>query len=167
MNTLIINGHPNYDQSNLNKKIVEWISQEQKVDVINIKELYPDFKINVKIEQERLLKYDKIILQFPIYWYSTPAIIKQYIDDVFAYGYAHGTEYKLEGKEIVLSSTTPSPQNAYKIDGLKEMTIEQMFLPIVKTFEYMKLNYRGAIVLFDADKTSFDDYKIIFKKTVS
>ena len=54
-------------------------------------DLYPDFKIDVAEEQKHLAAADRIILQFPFYWYSTPALLKQWQDDVLTYGWAFGS----------------------------------------------------------------------------
>jgi NAD(P)H dehydrogenase (quinone) len=45
---------------------------------------------DVKAEQEKLLWADALILQFPLWWYSMPAILKGWVDRVYAYGFAYG-----------------------------------------------------------------------------
>ena len=52
---------------------------------------YPDFMIDVKREQQLLLDHDIIVLQHPFYWYSSPAIIKEWLDLVLENGWAYGT----------------------------------------------------------------------------
>ena len=54
-------------------------------------QLYPNFDIDVKTEQKILEVSDRIVLQFPIYWYQTPALMKQWFDVVFEYGWAYGS----------------------------------------------------------------------------
>jgi NAD(P)H dehydrogenase (quinone) len=45
---------------------------------------------DVKAEQEKLLWADMLILQFPLWWYSMPAILKGWVDRVYAFGFAYG-----------------------------------------------------------------------------
>jgi NAD(P)H dehydrogenase (quinone) len=45
---------------------------------------------DVRAEQERLLWADALILQFPLWWYTMPAILKGWVDRVYAYGFAYG-----------------------------------------------------------------------------
>lgn len=45
---------------------------------------------DVKAEIEKLLWADLLILQFPLWWFTMPAILKGWVDRVFAYGFAYG-----------------------------------------------------------------------------
>ena len=57
---------------------------EDEID--NLYKLYPDFKIDVKKEQEKLVRADCIILQFPMFWYNTPALMRQWFESVLEHG---------------------------------------------------------------------------------
>lgn len=46
--------------------------------------------IDIEQEQNKLLWADTVILQFPLWWYSMPAILKGWVDRVYAYGFAYG-----------------------------------------------------------------------------
>ena len=48
----------------------------------DIFQLYPDYKIDVSAEQEALLRHDTIILQYPMFWFNMPAILKLWFDEV-------------------------------------------------------------------------------------
>lgn len=87
MKTLVLMFHPNLKNSKVNKRMVNTISKMENVDVRNMYDLYPDFKIDVRTEQQAMEKADRIILQFPIRWYSSPALLKQWEDDVFEAGW--------------------------------------------------------------------------------
>lgn len=49
-------------------------------------ELRPD----VREEQRRLAEAELLVLQFPLWWYGTPAILKGWLDRVLTAGFAHG-----------------------------------------------------------------------------
>ena len=70
-------------------------------------DLYPDGRIDVVAEQAALTAVDRIVLQFPMYWYSSPALLKQWQDDVLTYGWAYGsTGRALAGKELLVAVST-------------------------------------------------------------
>ena len=79
---LIISGHPDLQQSWTNRLIINTL--EQEVSDLNVRRLdqrYPDFNIDVASEQQALLDAEIVVLQFPFYWYSVPALLKQWLDD--------------------------------------------------------------------------------------
>ena len=72
---LLVVAHPNIESSLGNKTIVEnFKALHPDVEIDELYKLYPDFKIDVKKEQEKLVKADSIILQFPMFWYNAPAL---------------------------------------------------------------------------------------------
>lgn len=99
MKILLIHAHPKPSTSIAQKAM---LNASRNVDGITHHDLYaayPDFAIDVKREQEMLLAHDLIIFQHPFYWYSTPAIIKEWQDVVLDFGWAYGPGGdKLHGK---------------------------------------------------------------------
>lgn len=79
-----------------------------------IHNLYPDYKINKKVEHEVLLRHQAIVFQYPIYWYSKPAILKHWFDEVFEHQFASGSKGdKLKGKNFVPSITVRTSESIY------------------------------------------------------
>lgn len=98
-NILIISGHPNLNESIGNATILDEIALAlPEAEIRRLDWLYPDNRINVKAEQESLLKADVIVWQFPFSWYSLPGVMKLWLDEVFVHGFAHGSTAKLGGK---------------------------------------------------------------------
>lgn len=88
-NILIVSGHTDLNESVANKTILEEISNKlPKAEVDYLDKLYPDYKIDVKAEQEKLVKADVIVLQFPILWYSMPSIMSKWMEDTFENGFS-------------------------------------------------------------------------------
>lgn len=76
-NILIVSGHTDLNDSVANKTILEEIEKKlPNVEISYLDKLYPDYKINVKDEQEKLLKADIIVLQYPVFWYSMPSLLE-------------------------------------------------------------------------------------------
>ena len=101
---LVISGHTDLATSVANKTILDTIGQYlPETEIVKLDTLYPDFKIDVDAEQQRLLKADIIVLQFPIFWYSAPSILERWMEETFRHGFSHGsTGNKLKGKKMIL-----------------------------------------------------------------
>lgn len=133
--TVIISGHPQLEESNTNSIILDELAKaDLDVSIRKLDELYPDYKINIDQEQAALVGADIIVLQFPFYWYSVPAILKKWIDDVLNYGFAYGsTGDKLHGKQFLLSITIGGPEEAYTPLGFNHFPIRQLLHPLEQT----------------------------------
>ena len=125
---LLVVAHPNIASSIGNKTIIEkFKTLHPDVEIDELYKLYPDFKIDVKREKEKLLRADYIILQFPMFWYNAPALMRQWFESVLEHGFAYGSNGKaLEGKKLILSITTGSPTEDYKPGGKQSYTIEDL-----------------------------------------
>jgi len=132
---VVISGHPNLEQSWTNKVILNQLeSNVESIDIRRLDSLYPDYKIDIEAEQAALTKADIIVLQYPYYWYSAPALLKKWIDDVFAFNFAFGPEGdKLKNKHFILSFTVGGPEESYDPLGYNHFTIEQLAYPLQQT----------------------------------
>lgn len=144
---VIISGHPNLSASHTNTLILDELSlQLANVEVRRLDELYPDYKIDIQAEQEVLIKADIVVLQFPFYWYSVPALMKKWIDDVFSYDFAYGAKGdKLKGKDLILSFTVGGPEESYDPLGYNHFEIEQMIRPLQQTAYLAGMNYTKPV----------------------
>src|SRR3954466_682289 len=92
MRTLILFAHPNQRVASINRSMAEAAMRIEGVTFVDLYAEYPRFEINIDREQSRLREHDAIIFQFPVYWYSTPALLKEWQDLVLEYGFAYGPE---------------------------------------------------------------------------
>ncbi len=84
---LIVSGHTDLNNSVANKNILKILKEElsdAEFDILS--ELYPNYIIDVKKEQEKLLNADIIILQYPMFWYSMPSLLERWMEEVFTHG---------------------------------------------------------------------------------
>ena len=98
--------------------IIKTLENEETILYKDIKTLYSDFKFDIKKEQEDILKADKIVFQFPLYWYTAPSILKQWVDDVFAYDFAF--TYDKEGSWTPLHLVDKKFQMVVSVGGSKD-----------------------------------------------
>lgn len=146
-NVLIVSGHTNLAASVANKTILDTLHAHlPEAEIVKLDELYPDFNIDVEAEQQRLLRADIIVLQFPIFWYSAPSILERWMEETFQHGFSHGsTGDKLKGKKLVLSFTTGAPEAMYSHDGTMGYTIDE-FLPCYKaTCQLCQMEFAGYV----------------------
>ena len=110
---------------------------------------YPTHHIDVRAEQQRLLEHDVIIFLFPLYWYSTPAILKDWQDMVLEYGFAYGHDGdKLKGKTFLCATTAGAGIHTYSRDGFNHFTIRQLLYPLEQTATLCCMKYLPPFVLF-------------------
>lgn len=170
MSTLIILAHPNIGSSKINSKLINSIKNENSITVKNLYDLYPDFKIDVKQEQEDLLKANKIIFQFPFYWYNCPALLKEWIDRVMEYNWAFGPEagkkYALNGKKFSIVVSTGGLENNYQKNGLVGHTLNELLLPFTLSASYLQMESKGSFFVNNAHGISENELNEITKKYI-
>lgn len=154
--TIIINGHPDLPISVSNAAIVDELLSlavennfGSEIQIRNLAFLYPDLKIDKKAEQEVLIDAQIIVLQFPLFWYSVPSILKLWIDEVLEYGFAYGkTGTRLHGKKLLLSFTTGGPETAYHIDGRNHYEILDLMKPLIQTSNLIGTIFQEPVISF-------------------
>lgn len=131
---LINYGHRRPQNSQFNARLSAAVSDLPGVTFNDLGQRYPDLVIDGERERELLLAHDVIVLQFPFYWYHTPAILKEWQDEVLAFGFAYGPGGdKLKGKSLLVAMTTGGPAEAYQHGGYNRYTFEELLLPLHAT----------------------------------
>lgn len=148
MKTLVITAHPNMSKSKVNKAWTNRLQQEENVTVHDLYSLYPTFEIDAEREQQQLLEYDRIVFQFPFYWYSSPALLKQWQDSVLTYGFAYGSEgTRLHGKEFMLAISSGGPAEAYQAGGYNHYSISELTKPFQATANLCGMKFLPTFLL--------------------
>lgn len=145
---LIVSGHTNLNNSFANKIILDKLAKDLPEAVFDyLDKEYPDFAIDVKAEQQKLVDADIIVLQFPVFWYSYPSIMHRWMEDVFEHGFSHGSRGKaLLGKKLVASFTTGAPEEMYVKGGPQLYPIDELVVPAIKsTANLCSMDYAGYV----------------------
>ncbi len=133
--------------SRVNLHLVRAAESVAGVTFHDLYEEYPEFDIDVEREQRLLEAHDIIVLQHPVFWYSTPALLKQWEDLVLEHGWAYGTDATaLVGKRILNAMTTGGREQAYSPEGLNRFSIRQLFRPLEQTFRLCGMQYLPPFV---------------------
>jgi glutathione-regulated potassium-efflux system ancillary protein KefG len=145
---LIQFAHPALQKSRVNRKLIAALQGLEEVTINDLYEEYPDFSVNVKREQELLLSHDIIVFQHPFYWYSCPALLKEWEDLVLQYGFAYGTQgTQLKGKWVLTAITTGGPKSAYRREGNNYFTIRELLRPFEQTVRLCGMVYLPPFVV--------------------
>ena len=145
---LILFAHPAFEKSRVNMHLAESVKNLEGVAFHDLYQIYPDLQIDVKREQEMLEQHDIIIFHHPFFWYSTPAILKEWQDLVLEHGWAYGSQGNaLKGKLFMNVITTGGPEIAYHSEGRNHFTIRQLLAPIEQTANLCKMIFLPPFIV--------------------
>ena len=109
-------------------------------------DLYPDFAIDVRAEQEALARASLIVWQHPMYWYGVPPLLKLWFDKVLAQGWAYGDgAAALAGKSVLWVVTTGAEPSAFVSDGMHGFPFEVFTAPIEQTARFCGMSWLPPI----------------------
>lgn len=148
---LILFAHPAQRRSEVNVQMAKAAARLENVTLIDLYAEYPDYFINVDREQKRLLEHDVIVFLHPFYWYSTPAILKEWQDLVLEYGFAYGKDGdKLHGKILFSTVSAGGGRDAYQKEGTNHFTLRELFAPLEQTASLCGMIYLPPFALFSS-----------------
>jgi glutathione-regulated potassium-efflux system ancillary protein KefG len=148
---LILFAHPAIHKSKINKYLIESVLHEPGITVNNLYEKYPDFYIDIIAEQQLLLEHDIIVWQHPFYWYSGPALLKEWFDLVLQHGFAYGDKgRRLEGKKAMSVVTTGGRREVYSAQGRNHFTMNEFLVPYRQSANLCRMDYLPPFVVHGA-----------------
>ncbi len=155
---LILFAHPAYQSSRANRHMVAAVRDLEGVMFRDLYELYPDFTIDVVEEQRLLVAHDVIVFHHPFYWYSCPALLKEWMDLVLEHGFAYGKGgAALEGKRLITVTTTGGSRDAYHREGHNHFEIQDFLAPFEQTANLCGMRYLPPYVVHEANRSSIED----------
>jgi putative NADPH-quinone reductase len=148
---LVLFAHPSLDRSEVNQPMADAAAKVRGVTLVDLYAEYPAFDIDVEREQERLLTHDVIAFLHPLYWYSTPALLKEWQDLVLEHGFAYGSGGKaLRGKLFFNALSAGGPAAAYCAEGYNHFSIRELVAPLEQTANLCQMVYLPPFALFGA-----------------
>lgn len=150
---LVIVAHPQILHSKVNQRWVKALAQyPDRFTVHELYQVYPDGKIDVAKEQQLIEEHEYLVLQFPVYWFNCPPLMKKWLDDVFTHGWAYGsTGDKLRHKKIMLAVSAGGKADEFSDSGKYQITLDQVLKPFELTAHYVEADYQSVYAFYNAE----------------
>lgn len=145
---LILFAHPRFEHSRSHATLLRYLPTDSDITFHDLYEHYPGFNIPITREQQLLLAHDVILWQHPLYWYSCPPLLKQWIDLVLTHGWAYGPGGNaLAGKAVANVITTGGTRTAYTPEGHHQFTLSEFLRPFQRTTTLCHMQYLPPFVV--------------------
>jgi len=161
---LVIVAHPELEQSRANRRLLQAARAQQenlapgRLAVRDLYALYPDYLIDVGAEQAALAAARLVVWQQPVRWYGMPPLLKLWLDDVLAFGWAYGPDgHALRGKDLWLVASTGGPEESYRPDSYNRYFFDAFLPPYEQTAALCGMRFLPPLVLHGAHKASEAD----------
>lgn len=152
---LVLFAHPRLEKSRTNRALLSRVPKHKHITFRDLYEHYPDFNIDIGREQQLLLQHDIIVWHHPLYWYSAPPLLKQWIDLVLTFGWAYGPDGRaLVGKAVQAVLTTGGADVAYTKEGFHGWTMEEFLRPLQRTATLCGMRWNDPFVVHGTNKLS-------------
>ena len=157
---LVLVAHPELEQSRANGRMLRAAraleaAMPQRIAVRDLYALYPDYLIDVAAEQEMLAAAKLVVWQHPIHWYGMPPLMKLWVDEVLAFGWAYGPDGNaLRHKDLWLVATTGSPEDSYRPDSYNRYFFDAFLPPYEQTAALCGMRFLPPLMLHGAHKAS-------------
>ena len=157
---LVLFAHPSQDRSEVNMALKRATEGRDRVTLVDLYGEYPDYRIDIDREQQRLRDHDVVVFMFPLYWYSTPSILKEWQDLVLEYGFAYGSEgTALHGKTFLCVLSAGGAAQAYRAEGFNHFTIRELLQPLEQTARLTGMHYLPPLALFGS-RTAVEEQRL-------
>jgi putative NADPH-quinone reductase len=155
---IVYYAHPGHRHSHVNRHMARAAERVPGITFVDLYADYPRFDIDVAREQQRLLDHDVILFQFPVFWYSTPSLLKEWQDLVLEHGFAYGVGGdKLRGKICMLAITGAGPAEAYTESGYQHYPLRTFLTPLEQTARLCEMRFTAPYVLYAALRAPADN----------
>lgn len=168
--TLILLFHPDYQSSRTNRALAAAAGTRPGTTIIDMHALYPDGRIDSDAEVARLLAAERIILQFPVQWYSTPPLLKAWQDAVLTrmfYIHYEAEGAKLAGRPFMIAATAGNGPDAYGPSGANLFSLRDLLKPLQATAHRCALAWQEPFLIYDARRADAEALAAVSSHYVS
>lgn len=165
--TLILLFHPDLSRSKANRALVDAAATVPGVEIVDMYRQYPAGPINVDAEVARLLTANRLVLQFPVQWYSTPALLKSWQDTVLTrmFYLAYDAEgAKLAGVPLMVTATAGNLEEAYSSTGENLFPLTELLRPLQATANRCGLPWSPPFLVYRANKQTDAGLQIVAQR---
>jgi glutathione-regulated potassium-efflux system ancillary protein KefF len=152
---LVLVAHPDIARSRVNRALAAQarLLPSADVEVRDLYALYPDYVIDIEAEQAALAAARAVVWLHPVQWYSMPALMKLWMDDVLAFRWAYGPGGRaLVGKCLWLVVSTGGVEASYRQQGGAEAPFERFLPPYRQTAQMVGMRFLDPLVFHGAHR---------------
>ena len=152
---VVLVAHPQQEHSRVNRALMRGAAQAVpgRVDVRDLYALYPDYLVDAEAEQAVLADARLVIWQHPVHWYGMPPLMKLWLDEVFAFGWAYGPGGQvLQGKDLWLVASTGGPEESYRPSGYNRYFFDAFLPPYEQTAALAGMRFLPPLLLHGAHR---------------
>jgi glutathione-regulated potassium-efflux system ancillary protein KefG len=147
--TLLVYAYPALERARISPAMADAVRDLPGLTVHDLYEVYPDFTIDVPAEHRRMYDHDLIVLQFPLYWFSIPSLLKEWMDLSWSRGFAFGEGARLKGRTLMCAISTGANRDAYE-NGVYRFPLDEFLRPLKEAAGYCGLTWAEPFVLHGA-----------------
>ena len=150
MSTVLLLAHPNFEASRANRALLSAVGDLPDLEIADLYALYPDGRVDVAAERDRLLRATRLVFQFPLQWYATPALLKQWEDAVLTplFYTQPDVAASTAGLALLAATTTGGPSASYEPGGVGT-TIHELFAPLRATARKCRWEWQPPFAVHD------------------
>ena len=154
--TVVLVAHPQIEHSRVAQRLMRRAATcGPAVAVRDLYALYPDYWIDSAAEQAALAPVQLVVWLHPIHWYGMPPLMKLWLDEVFAFGWAYGPRGQaLRGKDLWLVASTGGPADSYRPEGYNRHRFDAFLPPYTQTAALCAMRWLPPLVLHGAHRAS-------------
>ena len=158
---LVLAAHPQLEHSRVTRTLMRAAARApggvSRIEVRDLYALYPDYWIDTAAEQAALAAARLVVWLHPVHWYSMPPLMKLWLDEVFAIGWAYGPGGQaLRGKDLWLVASTGGPASSYRPDGYNRYFFDAFLHPYEQTAALAGMRWLPPLVLHGAHRVGED-----------
>jgi glutathione-regulated potassium-efflux system ancillary protein KefF len=154
---LVLAAHPQMARSRVTRRLMHRAAAGPdgalRAEVRDLYALYPDYWIDVPAEQTALARARLVVWLHPVHWYGMPPLLKLWLDETFAFGWAYGPGgAALAGKSLWLVASTGGPADSYRPDGHNRHAWADFLPPYTQTAALAGMRWLPPLVLHGAHR---------------
>jgi glutathione-regulated potassium-efflux system ancillary protein KefF len=158
---LVLAAHPHLEHSRVNSLLMRSAAASALGDRVQVRDLYalyPDYLIDVAAEQRALAAAQLVVWLQPLHWYGMTPLLKLWLDEVFAFGWAYGPGGRaLQGKDLWLVASTGGSEASYRPQGSNRHFFDAFLPPYEQTAALAGMRFLPPLLLHGAHRASEDD----------
>jgi glutathione-regulated potassium-efflux system ancillary protein KefF len=153
----VVAAHADWRKSRVNRRLLQAAQATDGVTVCDLYARYPDYDIAVAAEQHALREAQLVVLLHPVQWYSMPALLKLWLDEVLSHGWAYGGGTALQGKDLWLVASTGGAASSYHPQGYNRYFFDAFMPPYEQTAALCGMRFLPPMVLHGAHSATNEE----------